>query len=130
MPAMTERQRIPSGSPFEPAIGFSRAVRVGDRVVVSGTGPVVPVGRCPDDAGDQARRCFEIIAAALAEAGASLLDVVRTRMYITAAGHAGAVGAVHGELLGHVRPAATMVVVAALLDPAWKVEIEAEAVLP
>jgi enamine deaminase RidA (YjgF/YER057c/UK114 family) len=127
---MAERQRIPSGSPFEPTIGFSRAVRVGDRVVVSGTGPVVPVGRCPDDAGDQARRCFEIIAAALGEAGTSLDDVVRTRMYITAADHADAVGAVHGELLGHVRPAATMVVVAGLLDPAWKVEIEAEAVLP
>jgi len=127
---MAERQRISSGSPFEPAIGFSRAVRVGDRVVVSGTGPVLPAGRCPDDVGDQARRCFEIIAAALAEAGASLDDVVRTRMYITAAAQADAVGAVHGELLGHVRPAATMVVVAALLDPAWKVEIEAEAVLP
>jgi enamine deaminase RidA (YjgF/YER057c/UK114 family) len=130
MPGMAERQRISSGSPFEPSIGFSRAVRVGDRVVVSGTGPVLAAGRCPDDVGDQARRCFEIIAAALAEAGASLDDVVRTRMYITAAAHADAVGAVHGERLGHVRPAATMVVVAALLDPAWKVEIEAEAVLP
>jgi enamine deaminase RidA (YjgF/YER057c/UK114 family) len=129
MPGVTERQRIASGSPFEPTIGFSRAVRMGDRVVVSGTGPVVPDGPCPEDAGDQARRCFEIIAAALTEAGASLDDVVRTRMYITAAAHADAVGAVHGEILGHVRPAATMVVVAALLDPAWKVEIEAEAVL-
>jgi enamine deaminase RidA (YjgF/YER057c/UK114 family) len=129
MLGMHERQRIASGSPFEPTIGFSRAVRVGDRVVVSGTGPVVQAGHCPDDAGDQARRCFEIVAAALAEAGASLEDVVRTRMYITAAEDADAVGAVHGELLGHVRPAATMVIVAALLDPAWKVEIEAEAVL-
>ena len=77
---MAERQRISSGSPFEPTIGFSRAVRVGDRVVVSGTGPVVEGGLCPDDAGDQARRCFEIIQAALADAGASLDDVVRTRM--------------------------------------------------
>ena len=127
---MTERKRIASGSPFEPTIGFSRAVRVGDRVVVSGTGPVVPEGRCPDDARAQARRCFEIVAAALAEAGASLGDVVRTRMYVTSAEFADAVGAVHGELLGDVRPAATMVVVAGLLDPAWKVEIEAEAVLP
>ncbi len=127
---MAERQCIPSGSPFEPTIGFSRAVRVGGRVVVSGTGPVVEGGRCPDGAGAQARRCWEIIATALAEAGASLHDVVRTRMYITSAGDADAVGAVHGELLGHVRPAATMVVVAGLLDPAWKVEIEAEAVLP
>ncbi len=127
---MAERQRISSGSPFEPTIGFSRAVRVGDRVVVSGTGPVVEGGRCPEGAGPQARRCFEIIGAALAEAGASFDDVVRTRMYVTSAEDADEVGAVHGALLGHVRPAATMVVVAGLLDPAWKVEIEAEAVLP
>ncbi|HEX3334361.1 MAG TPA: RidA family protein [Acidimicrobiales bacterium] len=127
---MAERQRVTSGSPFEPTIGFSRAVRVGDRVVVSGTGPVVPGGTCPDDAGEQARRCFEIIEGALAEAGASLRDVVRTRMYITSREDADAVGAVHGERLGAVRPAATMVVVAELLDPAWKVEIEAEAVVP
>jgi enamine deaminase RidA (YjgF/YER057c/UK114 family) len=127
---MTERQRITSGSPFEPTIGFSRAVRMGDRVLVSGTGPVVADGRCPEDAGAQARRCFEIIAAALDEAGASLDYVVRTRMYITSVDVADAVGAVHGELLGDVRPAATMVVVAGLLDPAWKVEIEAEAVVP
>ena len=127
---MAGRQRISSGSPFEPTIGFSRAVRVGERVVVSGTGPVLPGGGSPEGAGAQTRRCFEIIEVALAEAGASLDDVVRTRMYITSAGDADAVGAVHGELLGHVRPAATMVVVAGLLDPAWKVEIEAEAVLP
>jgi enamine deaminase RidA (YjgF/YER057c/UK114 family) len=127
---MSDPQRVSSGSPFEATIGFSRAVRVGDRVVVSGTGPVVPAGVCPDDAAGQARRCFEIIATALGEVGASLRDVVRTRMYITAAEYADVVGEVHGELLGAVRPAATMVVVAALLDPAWKVEIEAEAVLP
>ncbi len=130
---MAIRQRISSGSPFEPTIGFSRAVRAGsgDRVLVSGTGPVAPPGQsCADDAGVQARRCFEIIEAALAEAGASLQDVVRTRMYITAVEHGEAVGAVHGELLGQVRPAATMVVVAGLLDPAWKVEVEAEAVVP
>jgi enamine deaminase RidA (YjgF/YER057c/UK114 family) len=125
-----ERRRICSGSPFEPTIGFSRAVRVGDRVVVSATGPVLPGGRCPEGAGAQARRCFEIIEAALAEAGASFDDVVRTRMYITSAEDADAVGAAHGDALGHVRPAATMVVVAGLLDPAWRVEIEAEAVLP
>jgi enamine deaminase RidA (YjgF/YER057c/UK114 family) len=127
---MTDRRRIASGSPFEPTIGFSRAVRVGDRVLVSGTGPVVPDGPCPDDAGMQARRCFEIIAAALEEAGASLRDVVRTRMFVTSDDHADSVGAVHGELFGDVRPAATMVVVAGLLDPTWKVEIEAEAVVP
>jgi enamine deaminase RidA (YjgF/YER057c/UK114 family) len=129
---VSDRQNISSGSPFEPTIGFSRAVRVGNRVVVSGTAPVpaLPGGRCPDGAGAQARRCFEIIEAALAEAGASIDDVVRTRMYITSADDAGAVGAVHGDVLRHVRPAATMVIVAGLLDPAWKVEIEAEAVLP
>jgi enamine deaminase RidA (YjgF/YER057c/UK114 family) len=127
---MAERRRIASGSPFEPLYGFSRAVRVGERVVVSGTGPVVAIGPCPEEAGAQARRCFEIIAAALAEAGALMADVVRTRMYITSADVADEVGAVHAEIFGLVRPAATMVVVAALLDPAWQVEIEAEAVVP
>jgi enamine deaminase RidA (YjgF/YER057c/UK114 family) len=130
MPDVVERRHVSSDSPFEPTIGFSRAVRVGRRVLVSGTGPVMARGPCPDGAADQARRCLEIIAAALAEAGASLDDVVRTRMYVTSAADADAVGSVHGELLGHVRPAATMVVVAGLLDPAWKVEIEAEAVVP
>jgi enamine deaminase RidA (YjgF/YER057c/UK114 family) len=126
---MVARQLVSSGSPFEPTIGFSRAVRVGNRVLVSGTGPVFPDGQCPAEAGAQARRCLEIIESALREAGASLADVVRTRMYVTSADYADAVGAVHGELFGDVRPAATMVVVAGLLDPAWKVEIEAEAVV-
>jgi enamine deaminase RidA (YjgF/YER057c/UK114 family) len=124
-----DRQRISSGSPFEPAIGFSRAIRVGDRVLVSGTGPVWPDGSCPDDVAAQARRCIEIIVAALAEAGAAPAEVVRTRMLITSAADAEAVGAVHADVFGLVRPAATMVVVAALLDPRWKVEIEAEAVI-
>jgi enamine deaminase RidA (YjgF/YER057c/UK114 family) len=124
------RRHISSGSPFEPTIGFSRAVRVGDRVLVSGTGPVWPDGSCPDDVAAQARRCFEIIEAALAEAGSRLDDVVRTRMFLTSVDDAAAVSAVHGEVFGPIRPAATMVVVAALLVPAWKVEIEAEAVLP
>ena len=97
--------------------------------MVSGTGPVWPDGSCPDDAASQARRCFDIIAVALTGAGATLADVVRTRMYVTSAGDAEAVGAVHGELFGQIRPAATMVVVAALLDPRWKVEIEADALV-
>jgi enamine deaminase RidA (YjgF/YER057c/UK114 family) len=126
---MTERQRIASGSPFEATIGFSRAVRVGDRVVVSGTAPIWPDGSCVADAGVQARRCLDIISAALAEAGAALSDVVRTRMFLTDARHADAVGRAHGEVFADVRPAATMVVVAALLDPRWHVEIEAEAVM-
>lgn len=121
--------RVSSGSPYEPTIGFSRAVRAGDRVLVSGTGPVWPSGEVDPDAGAQARRCFEIIGTALAEAGAGLSDVVRTRMYVTSTEHAAAVGAAHGELFGEIRPAATMVVVAGLLDPRWVVEIEAEATL-
>ena len=125
-----QRHRVASASPFEETIGFSRAVRVGERVIVAGTAPVLPSGGCPEGAGAQARRCFEIIATALEEAGATLEHVVRTRMYLTAASDAEVVGAVHGELFGTVRPAATMVVVAGLLDPAWKVEVEAEAVVP
>jgi enamine deaminase RidA (YjgF/YER057c/UK114 family) len=126
---VAEDQRIPSGSPYEATIGFSRALRVDDRVWVSGTGPVWPDGSCPDDAGAQARRCFDIIVGALAEAGARVGDVVRTRMFLTSAVDADAVSAVHGELFGDIRPAATMVVIAALLDPRWKVEIEAEALI-
>ena len=123
------RRRVSSGSPFEPTIGFSRAVRVGDRVLVSGTAPVWPDGSCAADAGTQARLCLEIITLALAEAGARPDDVVRTRMFLTDAADADAVGQVHGEVFGDIRPAATMVVVAALLDPRWKIEVEAEAVL-
>lgn len=123
------RQRIASGSPYEPRIGFSRAVRLGDRVVVSGTAPVWPDGSCDPDPGRQAARCLEIVMVALAEAGAGAEDVVRTRMFITDPADAEAVGSAHGAVFGEVRPAATMVVVAALLDPRWKVEIEAEAVL-
>ena len=126
---MVDRRLISSGSPFEGAIGFSRAVRVGNRVVVSGTAPVWPDGSCAADAETQARRCLEIIEAALAEAGATAADVVRTRMFLTDAADADAVGRVHGDVFGEIRPAATMVVVATLLDPRWKIEIEAEAVV-
>lgn len=126
---MSARQRVQSGSPFESTIGFSRAVRVGDRVVVSGTAPVWPDGSCDPDPEVQARRCLEIIFAALAEVGAGASDVVRTRMFLTDATHADAVSRAHGDAFGDVRPAATMVVVAALLDQRWKVEIEAEAVV-
>lgn len=123
------RQQVSSGSPFEPTIGFSRAVRVGCRVLVSGTGPVWPDGSCAAGAAEQADRCFAIIESALAEAGAALSDVIRTRMFLTSVEDADAVGAAHGRVFGQVRPAATMVVVAALLDPRWRVEIEAEAVV-
>ncbi len=124
----TERRRASSLSPFEKVIGFSRAIRVGERICVSGTGPVWPNGSCEPDAAAQAVRCFEIIADSLSSLGATLDDVVRTRIYLTSSGDAGAVGAVHASMVGTARPAATMVVVAALLDPRWKVEIEAEAV--
>lgn len=124
-----ERQRIASGSPYEGSIGFSRAVRVGDRVVVSGTAPIWPDGTCDPDPEAQARRCLEIIIAALAEAGAQSSDVVRTRMYLTDRADADAVGRAHGAAFADVRPAATMVVVAGLLDPRWRVEIEAEAMI-
>jgi enamine deaminase RidA (YjgF/YER057c/UK114 family) len=126
---MAIRRRIRSGSPFEAKIGFSRALRVDDRVLVSGTAPVWPDGTCPDDVEAQARRCLEIITDALGAAGAQPADVVRTRMFLTSPADADAVGRVHGEVFGDHQPAATMVVVAALLDPRWRVEIEAEAVI-
>ncbi|MGB7449249.1 MAG: RidA family protein [Ornithinimicrobium sp.] len=126
---MQERLTITSGSPFEPTIGFSRAVRVGDRVLVSGTGPIWADGSCPASPQIQARRCLEIIRTALTEAGTDLSAVVRTRMYLVDPADATAVGAEHGRHFADVLPAATMVVVAGLLDPRWKVEIEAEALV-
>jgi enamine deaminase RidA (YjgF/YER057c/UK114 family) len=120
------RQNISGSSPFEPVIGFSRAVRVGSQVHVSGTGPV---GADTAPVEQQTRRIFEIIEHTLGRAGASLKDVVRTRMYLTHAADWEVVGKVHGELFGTIRPAATMVVVAALLNPSWRIEIEADAVL-
>ncbi|HEY8451060.1 MAG: RidA family protein [Micromonosporaceae bacterium] len=122
------RQSVRSGSPYEATIGFSRAVRVGDVIHVSGTAPVWPDGHCDPDPEVQADRCFEIIAGALAGLGATLDDVVRTRMYITDPAVADAVGRAHARAVGRVGPAATMVVVAGLLDPRWVVEIEADAV--
>ena len=124
-----ERQRIQSGSPFETAIGFSRAVRVGNRVIVSGTAPIWRDGSCDPDPEVQAQRCLEIILTALREAGAGPEHVIRTRMYLTDAAYADAVGLAHGAVFSEVRPASTMIVVAGLLDPRWKVEIEAEAVI-
>jgi enamine deaminase RidA (YjgF/YER057c/UK114 family) len=126
---MSDRQRISSGSRYEPAIGFSRAVRAGRNVYVSGTAPIWPDGSCDPDPEIQARRCFEIIIAALAEAGAAPGHVVRTRMFLTDASFADAVGRAHRAAFGEVRPAATMVVIAGMLDPRWKVEIEADAVM-
>ena len=125
------RLRIASGSPFEPVIGFSRAVVDGRHVSVSGTAPVMPDGADPPaDAYGQTRRVLEIVLAALAEAGADAEHVVRTRTYLTSADDWEEVGRAHGEVFSEIRPASTMVVVAGFLDPRWVVEMEADALLP
>jgi len=126
------RQRASSGSPYEPRIGFSRAVRVGRTIAVSGTAPIGPDGATvgPGDPAAQTRRCLEIIRAAVEQLGGSLDDVVRTRIFLVRAEDWPEVGRVHGEFFAAVRPAATMVKVAGLLDPEWLVEIEADAVVP
>jgi enamine deaminase RidA (YjgF/YER057c/UK114 family) len=129
MAGPTQRLRIASVSPYTPVIGLSRAIRVGGRVLVSGTAPIWPDGSCDPDPQVQAARCLEIILAALAEAGAGPEHVVRTRMYLVDPADWEAVGRAHGAVFGEVRPVATMVVVAGLLDPRWRVEIEAEAVV-
>jgi enamine deaminase RidA (YjgF/YER057c/UK114 family) len=120
------RKNISGGSPYEPIIGFSRAVRVGNSVHLAGTGPV---GADNEDAAGQTRRIFAIAAEALAKAGATFNDVVRTRMYLTHTEDWEAIGRVHGEFFGETRPAATMVVVAALLNPAWRIEMEMDAIV-
>lgn len=124
---MTSRQNFAGTSPYEPVIGFSRAVRVGRHVMVSGTGPVGA-----DDLGvaEQTDQCLTIIADILKQAGTSFEHVVRTRIYLTDVNDWEAAGRVHGKFFSLIRPAATMVVVAALLDPRWKVEIEVDALIP
>jgi enamine deaminase RidA (YjgF/YER057c/UK114 family) len=124
-----ERRLISSGAAFEQRVGYSRAVRVDDRVWVSGTAPIMPGDADPPPgAYEQAKVCLAIIERALAEAGASLDDVVRTRIFVTDAGHIDDVGRAHGEAFARARPATTGVVTQ-LLDPRWLVEIEAEAVI-
>jgi len=122
-----ERFVVSGHSPYEPVVGFSRAVRAGDRVCVAGTAPIPAEGDPPEGAYEQARLCLEIIGDALDRAGSSLADVVRTRIYLTHVADWQEVARAHGELFAEIRPAATAVVVAALLDPRWRVEIEAEA---
>ena len=126
------RRNISSASPWEAKVGFSRAVRVGNMIVVSGTGPVAPDGTTasPGDAYGQAKRCFEIIKEAIENAGGRLEDVVRTRMYITDASVETDIGRAHSEFFDHIRPAATMVIVKGLVSEDWFVEIEAECILP
>jgi enamine deaminase RidA (YjgF/YER057c/UK114 family) len=126
-----ERRLVSSGSPFETEIGFSRAVRAGQHIAVAGTCAVMPDGGDPPpDSYGQARRCLQIVADALSEAGAGLDDVVRTRTFLRDASDWRDVGRAHGEVFGEVRPASTMLVVSGFLDPRWLVEIEADAVVP
>lgn len=129
--AMNDIDRVHSGSPYEARYGFCRARRVGDRIEVAGTAPVPPDGEpVAASAHAQLLRCGEIALAAVEDLGGAATDVVRTRMFITAPDDADEVGRAHQALFGAAEPVATMVVVAALLDPAWKVELEVEATLP
>lgn len=127
---MTEN-RVRSGSPYEQAYGFCRALRVGDRIEVSGTAPIPQDGSDPPgDAHGQMKLCAEIALDAIRRLGGDVADVVRTRMFIIDPGDADEIGRAHGEVFAAAEPAALMVVVAALLEPHWKVEIEVEAVVP
>ena len=124
---MTKRTNIPGTSPFEPIIGFSRAVRIGNHVHVSGTGPL---GADEAAVAEQTNQCLTLIATALQNAGSSIDYVYRTRMYLTRVEDWEIAGRIHGKFFSHIRPAATMVVVAALLNPKWRIEIEADAIVP
>ncbi len=125
-----ERQRITSGGAYEAVFGYCRAVRVGNSVYVAGTAPAMPDGADPPiDSYGQARRCFEIIGAALSEAGATFADVVRTRMYITPDADFDEVGRAHGEIFRDIRPVNTTVIIAGLVDPRWHLEIDVDAVV-
>jgi len=124
------RHLVSSGSPFEPEIGFSRAVRVGNHIAVAGTAPIAPGGTAaPGDVYGQTRRCLEIIERAIAEAGGELRHVTRTRVMLTDISRWREAARAHGEYFGTIRPASTFVEVAGLIDPAWLVEIEAEAII-
>jgi len=118
-----------TGSPWEPRVGYARAVRTGDVIAVSGTVGILPDGRYPESAADQTRRAFQLALAAVEALGGRRTDVVRTRMFVTDIARFEEVGAVHGELFSDVRPAATMVEVTKLVDAAAVIEIELDAVV-
>ena len=128
---MTDRQVISSGGPWEPLVGYSRAVRAGNFIAVAGTTAANPDGTVHGigDGYAQAKRCFEVIGRALVEAGATFDAVVRTRMFVTDISRWEEFGRAHGEVFRHIRPVATMVQVAALIDPAMLIEIEVDAVV-
>jgi enamine deaminase RidA (YjgF/YER057c/UK114 family) len=126
-----DRHLVSSGSPYEPEIGFSRAVRVGPHIFVAGTAPIAPDGgtAAPGDVYGQTSRCLEIIERAVVEAGGSLAHVTRTRVMLTDMTRWRKAARAHGEFFGAIRPASTFVQVAGLIDPAWLVEIEADAII-
>jgi enamine deaminase RidA (YjgF/YER057c/UK114 family) len=128
---VSERHVVPAVSPWAASVGYSRAVRVGNHIYVGGTAPVMPEGEeLPTDAYGQAKRCLDIILAALEDLGAGPENVVRTRVFITDAEHWEGVGRAHGEVFGEIRPASAMLVITGILDPRFLVEIEADAVVP
>ncbi len=125
------RKHVSSGSPYEHRLGISRAVRIGHIIAVAGTAPIGPDGKTvgKGDAAAQARRCIEIIRNALEQAGASLSDVIRTRILLTRIEDWERVGHIHGEFFGNIRPANTVIQITRFIDPDWLVEIEADAVI-
>jgi enamine deaminase RidA (YjgF/YER057c/UK114 family) len=127
-----KRQLVSSGSPFESVVGFSRAVRVGNTVTVSGTAPIGPDGKAfaVGDPAGQTRRCIQVIGEALQKAGASLEDVVRTRLFLTRIKDWEEIAKVHGEYFKDIRPASTIVQVSTLINSEWLIEMEADAIIP
>jgi enamine deaminase RidA (YjgF/YER057c/UK114 family) len=128
---MSERQLVSSGSYLEPVIGFSRAVRVGNHIVVGGTAPIAAAGgtAAPGDVYGQTKRCLEIVAKAIADAGGHMEDVTRTRIILTDIGLWKDAARAHAEAFGAIRPVTTLMQVTAFVDAAWLVEIEAEAII-